>query len=175
MTTKAGDKINYKIGDTSYKGIVEKVNQKTLKVRSGKTTRLIPKRIMEKRTERDLSNRRVNKVYNNKMNPQKSKKLTGDKLKKAKKFMEKQKKEEVKIIVDGKSEIFKVGDKFKFTKGRDSDGWWEILEIVDGKRSKLLRCLAHYEGARGQKSRKITINVDVLNQRPSPYKIVRLD
>ena len=67
MTTKAGDKINYKIGDTSYKGIVEKVNEKTLKVRSGKTTRLIPKRIMEKRTESDLSNRRVNKVYNNKL------------------------------------------------------------------------------------------------------------
>ena len=29
MTTKVGDTIKYKIGDKLYKGIVEKVNQKT--------------------------------------------------------------------------------------------------------------------------------------------------
>ena len=82
--------------------------------------------------------------------------------------------QEVKIIADGKSEIFKVGDKFKFTKGRGSEGWWEILEIVDGKRSKLLRCLAHYPCSTTP-ARKITLNVDVLNKQPSPYQIERLD
>ena len=77
--------------------------------------------------------------------------------------------EEVKII----AEIYKVGDKFRFTKGRCSDGWWEITEIVDGKRSKLLRCLCHY---RSQYSlQKATLNVDVLNKPNSDYKIVRLD
>ena len=52
MTTKVGDTIKYKIGDKLYKGIVEKVNQKTYRVRSGKTTRLIPKTKMVTKKEK---------------------------------------------------------------------------------------------------------------------------
>lgn len=52
MTTKVGDTIKYTIGNKSYKGIVEKVNQKTFRVRSGKTTRLISKTKMVTKKEK---------------------------------------------------------------------------------------------------------------------------
>ena len=53
MATNVGDTIKYTFGGKSYKGIVEKVNQKTFRVRSGKITRRVPKMVEEKTIKRE--------------------------------------------------------------------------------------------------------------------------
>ena len=46
MARKVGDKINYELQGRTYKGIIEKINAKTYNVRSGKTQRRIPHRLV---------------------------------------------------------------------------------------------------------------------------------
>ena len=52
MARKVGDKINYELQGRTYKGIIEKINAKTLNVRSGKTHRRIPIRAVGTATGR---------------------------------------------------------------------------------------------------------------------------
>jgi hypothetical protein len=74
-----------------------------------------------------------------------------------------------------KNEIYKVGSRFQFIKGRGSNGWWEILEIIDGKNSKLLRCSTHYPDHLGaNREGKRTLNVNVMNK-SKEYEIKKID
>jgi len=73
------------------------------------------------------------------------------------------------LIIQNQS--FTIGTKFRFLKGISDLCLFEVLDIVDGKKGKLLRCKTTYTSTRTgeEEIRKKTLQVFSLNKIPSDY------